>query len=190
MQNLSHTAALALALVSALQPAHAQSPGATLPHGIVLEGTLPQHPPAQTTPSMTKTAKAPTVTIDYDAAGRESFQASAFLDLTNGAVNIPIPSGYRLILEELNFSGTWIDGSSHSQTLVATLPSTAAYGWQAYYFTSNPIAGLPNVVAADFPVRQYAETLTVALAYAGNSPPTAQYMEVTLSGHLIAIKAP
>ena len=159
------------------------------PHGITVLGAPAASPAAQTGTHARPAAKAPTVTVDYDAPGRDSFQASVSLSLSSPIASIAIPAGYRLIVEEVNIAGSAGGTSGPVQPIVLTYPATAAHGQSSYYFSTNPatlLAGVEDQFYADFPVHQYAETFSVGLGYAGYTPSYIDF-NVSVSGHLIAI---
>lgn len=167
--------------MSALMAAVCQAAAsAKPPHGVVVLGAPPNKGSAGAL-----MPKAHNVTVDFDAAGRAPYQAQALLTLASPAAHFAIPAGYRLILEKISVAGT-AGGNGPVLPYVMTYPYTAAYGPVSYYFAINPGDAAETPFVAEYPVHQYAESLSAGLGYAGTRPQLMEFA-VSVAGHLVAM---
>jgi hypothetical protein len=177
---------LALA-VFVLATAHAVA--APVPPGIIILGTPSPSaaPPVQRT--QTVRPKLPTVTVDADAAGREPFLFSTYLTTTTGFVTVPIPAGYRLIIEEVNTIADTGGAAGAIQPFVV-LDTTVGSTNALLFYALTQSQTLAGQYGSDFVTKAYADSLQVVEAMSGATANAYFDVTVTISGHLIADTAP
>jgi hypothetical protein len=118
---------------------------------------------------------------------KNAFQANLTMGLSTQ--NIAIPPGQRLVVEYVSISGIANSLSGAIQPSII-LESSLTGGLNAnYYLQPGPspvnIPGANQLYLAQ-PVKVYADSLTVAPAYAGFAPFTYTF-NVALSGHLVPV---
>jgi len=138
---------------------------------------------ALVTVSNTSANPVPTQSVDP----KNAFQAD--FDLGNGSLPVAIPPGQRLVVEFVAINGIADSLSGPIQPSIILQSSLTGVGSANYYLEPAPspvnIPGAYQLYLAQ-PLKVYADSLSVAGAYAGYAPFTYTF-HVAISGHLIPV---
>ena len=152
--------------------------------------TEPQRPASQpTTKALTFGPQAATVspvlTKDVDQAARAPFQVSVPINVSNFTYTpVAIPPGRRLVIDYISYSGAAQTSGAYVQPILLMSVGVANNPSVVYYFGSDPSATAPGQYYHSENVTIYADTLSVAPAYAGYTP-TFMAFNLVITGHLI-----
>jgi hypothetical protein len=121
---------------------------------------------------------------DADQPARGAFQINVPLTFGGGFVNVPIPSGKRLVVDYVALNGAAASSSGGIQPSVLFQSSLGANPAVTYYLTPTQSATAPTQFQHTEEVRIYADSLYVGLAYSGYAPSFLVF-QASISGHLI-----
>ena len=150
-------------------------------------------PPRPASPSTTKVSPAgspsaavsPVYTKDVDQAARAPFQVSVPINITNFVYTpVAIPAGKRLVIDYISFSGAAQTSGAYVQPILLLDVGVANNPSVVYYLGSNPSATAPGQYYHSETATIYADTLSVAPAYAGYTPSFMGF-NLVITGHLI-----
>jgi hypothetical protein len=114
-----------------------------------------------------------------------AFQVTVPININNFTYTaVTIPAGYRLVIQDISMSGAAQTGGADVQPIIlfsSTLGSEAA---NLRYFGPSPSATTPGQYYADYATTLYADTLSVAPAFAGYTP-TFMAFNVVITGYLV-----
>lgn len=124
---------------------------------------------------------------DVDQPARAPFQVTVNADIKNFTfTSVPIPSGKRLVIDYVALAGAAQTTGAYVQPIVI-LESSVGGGPAAQYYMSPQQS---TVAAGQYyqaqPVTIYADSLSVAPAYAGFFPSFMDF-NVVISGHLVSV---
>jgi hypothetical protein len=129
-------------------------------------------------------AAIPVVSLDANGA----FQTDLTLGIGAGQsafLGVSIPAGRRLVVEYVTLSGAASSLSGAIQPVVLFESSLSGGGAANFYVKPDPSSLLPGQFYHSEQVKIYADTLNLALGYAGFSPFVLVF-NVAISGHLVA----
>jgi hypothetical protein len=124
---------------------------------------------------------------DQDNAARGAFQYSVDLNITGPTtMAVPIPAGYRLVVDFIAINGTAQAGGGGIQPSVVLSSTVGSTTPASYYFPVQQSAVIPVQYQTTQPATIYADSLGLALAYSGYAP-AYLVLHVAVSGHLISM---